>query len=294
MYTGRVEEQEISATPPHTDPTHFPPLKKAFIVIAGLVSIFNSNLGSSLPSNAAAEIESYFSITQHQQMVLLNSLYLVGYTLGPLIFGPLSEHIGRRPVLSATYTLYLLFTVGCALAPTYGVLLLFRTLSGIIAAAPNAVVGALFADIFNDPTQRGRAIATFIVIATMGPAMGPVVSGCTADISWRLCFWVGLALAGVTWPLVLFLPETCQKVLQKRCEGHRGQQRESGPVRSQIPLTKELSMVFSRPFTMILKEPIVLFTSVYLGLVYSILYLFFQAYPIIFGGRLNDENPLNN
>lgn len=227
-------------------------------------------------------------------MVLLNSLYLVGYTLGPLIFGPLSEHIGRRPVLSTTYILYLLFTVGCALAPTYGVLLLFRTLSGIVAAAPNAVVGALFADIFDDPTQRGRAIATFIVIATMGPAMGPVVSGCTADISWRLCFWVGLALAGITWPLVLFLPETCQKVLQKRCEGHGDQQRESGPVRSQIPLTKELSMVFSRPFTMIFKEPIVLFTSVYLGLVYSILYLFFQAYPIIFGGRVNDENPLNN
>lgn len=47
----------------------------------------------------------------------------------------------------------------------------------------------------------------------------------------------------------------------------------------------EIKSIFTRPFTMMFGEPLVFFTSAYLALVYSILYLFFQAYPIIFRGR---------
>lgn len=267
--------------------------KKALVVVVGLIVVFNSNLGSSLPAGAVAEIAQHFSITKHSQLVLLNSLYLVGYTLGPLLFGPMSEHLGRRPVLIASHILYCLFTIACALSPRYGVLLLFRTLCGLVGAAPNAVVGGLYADIYDDPKQRGRALAVFIAVAIMGPSSGPLISGYTSPVSWSLCFWVGAAIAGAGLPLVVLLPETYQCVLNERQVGQG--QHSASTTSFTLSHAEKRRVVFSRPVVMLLKEPIVLFTSLYLALVYSVLYLFFQEYPIIFGsgGRQCDKTLCN-
>ena len=56
--------------------------------------------------------------------------------LGPLLWGPLSEIVGRRPVFIGTFIAYVGFQVGCALAPNTGALLAFRFLGGTFAAAP--------------------------------------------------------------------------------------------------------------------------------------------------------------
>ncbi|RTE84159.1 hypothetical protein BHE90_001283 [Fusarium euwallaceae] len=281
MYTEDEASQESVARAESSSPTQFSSSRKALIVSIGLIVVFNSNLGSSLPSGATAEIALDFHVTKGPQLVLLNSLYIVGYAIGPLLFGPMSEHVGRRPVLVASHICYILFTMGCALSPKYSILLLFRTLGGLVASAPNVAVGGLFADIYDNPTQRGRAMAIFIAVALMGPPLGPLISGCTSNISWRLCFWIGVAIAGAGLPLVLLLPETYEGILNRKADhGQHGTSR----VLFTPPHKGELKVVFSRPFTMLWKEPMVLFMSLYLALVYSILYLFFQAYPIIFGG----------
>ena len=56
-------------------------------VCVGTVFAFNSALGSSLPSGAHAEIAEAFHLTSNASFVLLNSVYLVGFAVGPLIFG---------------------------------------------------------------------------------------------------------------------------------------------------------------------------------------------------------------
>ncbi|KAI8654744.1 MFS domain-containing protein [Fusarium keratoplasticum] len=240
--------------PGDKNPVNFSPGKKARVVAAGVTIIVNSALGSSLPSGAASDIAKEFCVTAPLQLVLLNSIYMLGFAIGPLIFGPLSEHVGRRIVLIGTYLAYMVFTLCCAVSPTYGTLLLFRLLCGIAAAAPNAVVGPLFADIYDRPEPRGRSMAYFMCATSMTPPFGPIISGYATRVSWRLTFWIGLAIAGVCLPLVVFLPETYVPVLKKK------------------------------PFVMITKEPVVLFSALYLALIYSTLYLFFQAYPIIFQG----------
>ncbi|RMJ18419.1 hypothetical protein CDV36_001890 [Fusarium kuroshium] len=261
MYTEDEASQESVARAESSSPTQFSSSRKALIVSIGLIVVFNSNLGSSLPSGATAEIALDLHVTKGPQLVLLNSLYIV--------------------VLVASHICYMLFTMGCALSPKYGILLLFRTLGGLVASAPNVAVGGLFADIYDNPTQRGRAMAIFIAVALMGPPLGPLISGCTSNISWRLCFWIGVAIAGAGLPLVLLLPETYEGILNRKADhGQHGTSR----VLFTPPHKGELKVVFSRPFTMLWKEPMVLFMSLYLALVYSILYLFFQAYPIIFGG----------
>src|SRR4051812_6933016 len=105
--------------------------KKVIVVLAGIMTVINSTFGSSLPSGAIGPIASHFKISNSQQLVLPISLYLVGYVVGPMICGPLSESIGRRPVMLYTFLVYPLFTLACALAPSYPTLLVFRLICGM-------------------------------------------------------------------------------------------------------------------------------------------------------------------
>lgn len=260
--------------------TDRPQRKKLFITTTAMWVTWNSNLGSSLPSNAATAIQVDLSIARGP-LVWLNSLYMLGYAVGPLLFGPLSEHIGRRPVILYAYAGYMLCTMACALSDRFALLLAFRFLTGFVASAPNATVGGLLADAHPAQAERGRAMAYFTCAAVAGPLFGPLVSGFAQGHSWQLVFWVGFAIAGVGLPLPLLLPETFAPVLERRRARAAG---EAVPGSSEKSLAAELRIVFTRPAVMMVREPIVLWTALYLALVYSILYLFFQAYPVIFQG----------
>jgi len=92
-------------------------------------------------------------------------MYIFGYILGPLLFGPLSETYGRKPVMMLTFLLFTIFTMACALAPNFPALLIFRFLTGVNASSPISVTGGIYADIYNDPVTRGRAMAVFMGVS---------------------------------------------------------------------------------------------------------------------------------
>ncbi|PWY93007.1 MFS general substrate transporter [Aspergillus sclerotioniger CBS 115572] len=268
-----------------TNPVNFSRWRKFHVIAVGILFTFNSTFGSSIASGAQTEIKAYFNVTSEPMLVLLTSLYMVGFTVGPLVFGPLSEHLGRRTVLRGTYIGYTAFTLGCALAPTFPGLLVFRLLSGLNAAAPNAITGGLYADVFNHPDQRGKAMSIFMAMTVLGPELGPVISNYVSEVSWRWAFWVALIVAGAGMPVIFLMPETYAPVLlQKKALKNRGLTRITTIEKVSLQKAKraELLRVFSRPFMMLLREPILLFSSLYMALIYALLYLFFQAYPIVF------------
>jgi MFS family permease len=127
--------------------------------------VVNSTLASSLPSGAIDYIGPYFNVTSDQELVLPISLFLVGYVLGPLFFGPLSETFGRRIIMLASFVVFTIFTMACALAPSWPAFLIFRLICGINASSAIAVVGGLYADVFGDPVIRGRAMAIFMAVS---------------------------------------------------------------------------------------------------------------------------------
>jgi MFS family permease len=132
-----------------------------------MVIVVNSTMGSSLPSNAIPLISGYFHITNSAAEILPISMYLVGYVLGPLLFGPLSETYGRQRIMISTFILFTIFTMAAALAPNFATLLIFRLITGISAASPNVVVPGIYADIYNDPVTRGRAMAVFMGVGSI-------------------------------------------------------------------------------------------------------------------------------
>lgn len=129
--------------------------------------VINSTMGSALPSLAIPNIVEDFGITSQAGKVLPISVYLIGYVFGPIIWGPLSEHFGRRDLSFATFVLFTVFTMACALAPNWPALLIFRFFCGAFASSPIAIVAGILADVYNDPRTRGRAFAIFMVVSCL-------------------------------------------------------------------------------------------------------------------------------
>jgi MFS family permease len=94
-------------------------------------------------------------------------LFVAGYMLGPLLWGPLSEIFGRRPIFIVTFIAYIGFQVGCALSKNTASILVFRFLGGTFAAAPLTNSGALIADIW-DGDHRGKAMSFFALAPFAG------------------------------------------------------------------------------------------------------------------------------
>jgi Major Facilitator Superfamily len=139
--------------------------KKVFVVAAGILQVMNSTIGSSLPGGAIPYIAHDFHVTDPEGLVLPISLYIVGYVVGPLFFGPLSEAYGRKIPQLVSFIFFNVFTMACALTTSFTSLLVLRLFGGIMASAPIAIVGGVLADIENEPTRRGRVMAYFMAVS---------------------------------------------------------------------------------------------------------------------------------
>lgn len=223
-----------------------------FVVFVGLLTLFNSVFDSTIPSGGIKSICDFFKVKSEAQKVLPTSVYLIGYIMGPLIFGPMSEVYGRRKVMMGTSTLFMIFTLACALSPNWAAFLIFRTFVGICASCPIAVTGGLFSDVYRTPLARGRMMALSMAVTTAGPQFAPFISGFLAQAGWRWIFWVSLILAAVTLGPVLYLPETFAPTLE---QADRSEKRDEGI----------LIKTFTRPVYMIFCEPIISLTCLYLS-----------------------------
>ncbi|KAI0911050.1 major facilitator superfamily protein [Ustulina deusta] len=289
MPTNARELRPQEALPMSANPYAWSRQRKTFVFVAGAVAVVNSTLGSALPSGAVTFIAADFGIGSKLLLTLPISLYLVGYILGPFAFGPLSETYGRRPVTLGTFAFYTVFTLACALAPTFPAFVVFRFFAGIFASSPPAVTGGIYADIYSDPKARGRAMAGYMAATTLGPTIGPLMSGYLSVHGWRWTFWAALIIVGASWPFLLFLPETFGPVLRRRYATTGPADPVDVHVLSPAQLTAAnwhhlFTKILARPVKMLFTESIVLFSCLYLSLIYAIFYLFFEAYPIIFQG----------
>ncbi|KAK5629493.1 hypothetical protein RRF57_005208 [Xylaria bambusicola] len=249
--------------------------RKLSIFVMTIAGVINSTMGSSLPSMAVPYMTQEWDVTSETQKVLPISTFLIGYVLGPLLWGPLSEHFGRRYLSIITLSLFTIWTLGCAIAPNWPAFLVFRFLCGAFGSAPIAIVTGQLADIHKDFVTRGNT--------------SPIIAGfCSTTIGWRWTFWIALIYAVVTLvPVIFLLPETYAPVLLSR----RAQNIRKADPTAQVYAAFELedkdikqviTRVLTRPVRMILTETIVSSTCLYLALVYAIFYISFGAFPIIF------------
>ncbi|KZV65969.1 MFS polyamine transporter [Peniophora sp. CONT] len=263
---------------------------KWFVTIICSLMTVNVTFASSAPASATGLIVEKFGVSL-EVSYLITTLFLLGYVAGPTLWGPGSELVGRRPIFCVTMVCYTLFIIGQALAQNIETLLITRFFSGFFACAPLTNSGGVIADIW-DPITRGTATSIFTTMVFLGPVLGPIVSGFIAEDTgnFRWVFWVMTMFAGSCSVLTIaFLPETyAPKILEKRAK----RLRKEDPVKNKDVYAEAerqdwefhalMDRTIKRPFKMLAVEPILLLVTVYLSVVYGVLYGLFEAIPVVF------------
>ncbi|MGY6517918.1 MAG: multidrug effflux MFS transporter [Lysobacteraceae bacterium] len=149
------------------------------------------------------------------------SLYLVAYAVMSLFHGPVSDAVGRRRVILVGVAVFVLASVGCALAPSIEWLLAFRVLQGLSAGVGLIVGRAIVRDCL-DGAEAQRLMAHIMMIFGIAPAVAPIIGGWILGFAdWRAIFWFLAAFGVAIWVAVATgLPET--HPAQRRTPVHPG------------------------------------------------------------------------
>jgi MFS transporter, DHA1 family, multidrug resistance protein len=137
------------------------------------------------------------------------SIYLLGYAVMSLLHGALSDALGRKPVILAGISLFLLASVGCALAESLPQLLVFRFIQGLSAGVGLIVGRAVIRDVFQgDDAQRMMSLVSMIF--SIAPAIAPIIGGYLLIWSdWQGIFWFLTALSlAMLIVVAVWLPES--------------------------------------------------------------------------------------
>ncbi|KOS36986.1 hypothetical protein ACN38_g12244 [Penicillium nordicum] len=270
---------------PH-NPQNFPDKRKWMIL--GMVSVitFLSPLASSIPAPGTSLMDSEFGVTSTILASFSVSVFVLGFTVGPLILSPLSEIYGRQPVLNVMDVFITLWQIGCALAPNIASLIVFRFLAGVGGSACLSVGGGVIADLF-PIHQRGKANAMFTIGPLIGPVLGPLLGGFISQrAGWRWVYWFLLITCGVM-TCVNFVvgQETNPSVLihrkMKALRKEPGQEHFQSLYPAKTPALVVQSIM--RPLR-IMSSPILFLLALYMSFVFGLLYLIFTTTTTLFTG----------
>ncbi|KAK0553396.1 hypothetical protein OC845_001216 [Tilletia horrida] len=262
-------------------------------LLTAIVSLLTLNVtfASSAPSTTTEAIAAQFGLTMVQSQ-LVTSVFLWGYCAGPFVWSASSEIYGRRPIFIISMGCYALFIIGQPLAKNPETLFVTRFLSGVCASAPLTNSGGLIADI-HDTVGKGLAMSLFTAAVFVGPSLGPIVgSYIVSKWRWEGVFWVLLAFGGCCWLIiVLFLPETFAPVLlvkkaKRLRKENPGKNKDFYAEHERLTTENSTFSIVKRtvvtPFKILSMEVILMLITVYLSIVYAVLYALFEAYPVIF------------
>ncbi|KAJ5872372.1 uncharacterized protein N7529_004725 [Penicillium soppii] len=249
-----------------------------------------SPLASSMFSPAVIFMAADFKVTNETILSFSVSIYLLGYTFGPLLLAPLSEIYGRRIVLSAANWFFVVWQIGCALSQNIETLIVCRLFAGIGGSGCITLGAGVIADLF-PREQRGVATSIWAMGPLIGPVVGPIAGGFLGEeVGWRWIFWLLLIAGGaLSFGVELLNKETYAAVLIKWKTEKLAKETGRSDLRSAYAADKEhasakevLLQGLKRPVLLFCKSPIVFLLSVYMALIYGLLYLFFTTISDVF------------
>jgi len=135
------------------------------------------------------------------QMTL--STYILGFALGQLLYGPMADSLGRKPVILGGTLIFAVAAGACALAQSIDQLITLRFFHGLAAAAASVVINALMRDIY--PKEEFSRMMSFVMlVTTVAPLLAPMIGGAVLVwLSWHAIFWI-LAIAALLASLMIF------------------------------------------------------------------------------------------
>ncbi|KAJ5784060.1 uncharacterized protein N7518_009737 [Penicillium psychrosexuale] len=245
------------------NPRNWSPLKRwAHVVIISILALI-TNMAPTMCAPGAKDIAADLHITSTVVSTLTITLYVLGIAIGPMFMSPLSEMYGRVPVYHGATIIFVAFIIGNALSKTTSQFMVFRFISGCAGGTPMALGGGTIADI-TSVQQRDVAMALFSMGPLAGPVLGPVIGGFLAAGS------VGLSGFLPSWAVFL-APSPCFF-----CGKH---------IPSILTSRQVLRQVLVRPVILLVRSPILFVISLYVALVFGVMYLLFTTFTSVFEGQ---------
>ncbi|THW27360.1 MFS general substrate transporter, partial [Aureobasidium pullulans] len=287
--TGKTEDYELVTFTPgdRENPKNWSKAYKWWCTMVVAVTCFAVAFNSAVITADMIGPQETFGISEEVALLTI-TVFVVGFGVGPMAFAPFSETWGRRPVYASTLLIALIFIIPCAVAKNIGTLIVCRLIDGIAFSAPMVLVGGTLADLWK-AEERGVPMAAFSAAPFVGPAIGPLVGGFTSDhLGWRWLYWLQLILSGFVYILIVFtVPETYAPIiLAKRAKKMRKDTGDSRYVSESDldtrPIGERMKVFILRPFQLLFCELIVFLISLYMSVLYGLLYMFFVAFPIIY------------
>ena len=157
-------------------------------LMAGLMAVNALGVDSMLA--ALPEIGRALHVADENRRQLIIVVYVLGFGLAQLVWGPLADAHGRRPILIACTTLYAVLSVVAGFASSFELLLAARLLQGIAAAASRVLVVSIIRDCFSGRTMArvmSLSFIVFLIVPILAPSIGQAILLATG--SWRGIFF---------------------------------------------------------------------------------------------------------
>ena len=154
------------------------------------------------------------------EVQLTISSYLIGFAAGQLVYGPLADRFGRKPVMLAALLIFCVATLACAAAPSIAALIGARAAQAFGSSGGIVLARAVVRDLYEGP-RAGRELSLMAMIMGLAPVVAPIIgSVLQAAFGWRACFLFifaggAVAASAVQW----LLPETLRPGLQQSLGG---------------------------------------------------------------------------
>ncbi|PCG89188.1 Major facilitator superfamily domain, general substrate transporter [Penicillium occitanis (nom. inval.)] len=207
---GRIIKVPTPSSDP-ADPLNWPVWRKAAVLLMAAMYPFVADFVSSVIAPAFPVWNSAFPqepkpVSDLTHLIAVNVLML---GMSNIWWVPLSNWMGRRPVLLVGTLLMTLCSMWAGLATSYNSLLAARIIQGIGAGPSEAVAPCLVGDVFF-VHQRGRAMAVYTIAICTGPLVGGIAGGYIGtNLGWAYLFWISTALSGFCFiGFALLVPET--------------------------------------------------------------------------------------
>lgn len=182
---------------------------------------------------------------------------------------------------------FMIFVMASALAPNLGAQLAFRFLAGVVGSTPLTCAGGSISDMW-PPLEKTFAFPIFAICGFGGPIMGPVIASYVIKLgTWRWAEWIILIISALVLILIiLFQPETYSPILLKWKAKHLRQETGDQRFKAEIEIVHkalggQLIVALSRPLHFSL-EPVVICLTLYLTVLYIVLFTFLDGYSYIF------------
>ncbi|CCG25194.1 hypothetical protein CORT_0H00770 [Candida orthopsilosis Co 90-125] len=273
-------------------PHNYPLWKKLMYSASVALAALSLSMGSAMFSEGSAELEEIYHIGT-SVAALATSLFVFGFAAGPVVYGPLSELFGRKPVMVVSCLGYVSFSFGVATAKDLQTIMLCRFFAGFIGAAPLVVAPAVMVDLFK-ARVRGLAISVFACVLFGGPMLAPILGGFivkNSALGWRWTSYISALIGCLALVMNTFLlQETHHPVLLvRKAELLRRKTGNWGIFAPHEEVSLSLKEIAQnnilRPLRLLFTEPIIFLVSIYNAFIYGMLYAFLTVIPLVFTGR---------